>query len=123
LHFFDLIISDKTEDMGRKRNYRIAYRSFWSEFVRASDSCGRVPVPPGGRAGGTLLPESGRRAEEFGGKVVRALPSAGFRPVVAGAERSGKRTPPPGPHLPVSARRNPRRLRRFPSYGALFIPL
>ena len=65
--------------MGRKRNYRIAYRT-------------------GGRAGGTLLPESGRRAEEFGGKVVRALPSAGFRPVVAGAERSRKRIPPSGPY-------------------------
>ena len=37
-------------------------------------------------------------AEEFGGKVVRALPSAGFRPVVAGAERSGKRIPPSGPY-------------------------
>ena len=36
--------------------------------------------------------------EEFGGKVGRALPSAGFRPVVAGAERSGKRIPPSGPY-------------------------
>ena len=39
-----------------------------------------------------------RAAVKFGGKVGRALPSAGFRPVVAGAERSGKRIPPSGPY-------------------------
>ena len=69
LHFFDLIISDKTEDMGRKRNYRIAYRSF---LIGIRPCFG-------------FLRESPRSDRRSG----RRNPSAGIGPAGGGVRRQG----------------------------------